>query len=382
MKKFFDKITDPDFLVEHWKIITVGIGTGLLLCLLLIFIMQSNSNLKQPVRERSPQLEKVIEKNKVEQKELEETQQNMLDQNLKSEFTFGELTYKAPNIENKNEAFLNSTDQIIGSYKENVLFMTVNEGLYFYNMKDGRKEYITDLSVYHTLSSDGNLYYVEIEDGLGNRLMKYHIETKEKTEVNNLSFKQNISGVGGNKDIVYYIINEDGKSHIQAVASDQIGKNIRNMNIQVAPNSYLVQENENIYIINKSGQYIVKDASLNKVSDIPQVDFIDVKVWNGKPLLYGFNNKSQQSELHYDGKILSNSDSIFESSPINEKYLLINENNELSILDKNTLEKKEISKAATNSIVVDGNILFSLDKEVESEVEKENKSYFYYFEKQ
>jgi hypothetical protein len=369
---------DPDFLIKHSKIISIVIGSGMLFCLFMMFIFQTGENLKQPVRERNPVLEKQIQKVKDEQEQLEEKQQNILKKNLTETFTFGDLEYKSPDIRTLKTSFLNTTDQIVGSHKDYILFKTVRDGLYFYNIKDGTTDYVTDLSIYHQLGN-GYLYYVEIEDKLGNRLMRYNIKTKEKEELEFLNHNQIVSGVSGNDDVVYYIVNENGKSYLRAISlSEEIGKNIQNMNISLPPNSFLVQEGNNIYVINKNGQFIVKDDTLKKINNTPQIDYLDVKVWNGYPLIYGYNNRSQTTEIHYQNKILIKSDFIFEMYPIDDKYLLVNDHNNLKIIDVNTLESKVISEVASNSVVTgNGNIMFSISLELK----EGSSSYYYYFEK-
>jgi hypothetical protein len=378
LKKWIENLMDPEFLIKHSKTIGIVIVSGIITCLLMIFILQTNENLKEPIRKRSPELEKLIEKSKEKQQQLEEKQQNILRKNLTETFTFGDLEYKSPDIRTLKTSFLNTTDQIVGSHKDYILFKTVRDGLYFYNIKDGTKDYVTDLSIFHQLGN-GYLYYVEIEDKMGNRLMRYNIETKEKEELEFLSFNQTISGIGGNDDVVYYIINEGGKSYLQAISlSEEIGKNIRNMNILLPTNSYLVQEGNNIYVINKNGQFIAKDDNLKKINTTPQIDYLDVKVWNGYPLIYGYNNDSQTTEIHYQNKVLIKSDFIFEMWPIDDKYLLVNDHNNLKIIDKDTLKSKVISQVASNSVVTgNGNIMFSISLELK----EGNSSYYYYFEK-
>lgn len=373
--KWLEKLLDADFLLKHIKVIIGVLGGGVIICLLLIYLTLSKENIKEPLTKTDPTLEKQIQKVKTEKEQAKQDQDRILKDTLEETFTFGELTYKTPDISELENAFLNSSDLIVGSYKEYILFKTQGDGLYFYNIEEGSKEYVTDLSLSYDLSS-GELYYLEIEDRVGNRLMKYDIKTNEKEELASFGFNETISNVSRNQDNVYYILNENGKSHLQSIHLDPESTNTVQMNIELPIGSFLEDDGKNSYLINNTGFYKVVPGKLERIGDTPQVDYLSVKVWEGQPLIYGYNSTTKKGEVIYQNKVLVSSDSIFEMWPINSKYLLVNDLNNLKIIDKDTLKNKTISPIANNSVVVNGDILFS----IAIDLGKYSGGYYYYFE--
>ncbi|MCK1999901.1 hypothetical protein MZM54_00705 [[Brevibacterium] frigoritolerans] len=378
MNKWFRNLTDPDFLLKHGKVISVIVISALLFCLGMIFFLLVGNNAKEPIRKTEPQLEKEIKKVENEKKEAEKNQERLLKGTLAETFTFGELTYKTPDISKLENAFLNTTDIILDAEGDSILFKTLKDGLYIYDIKDADRDYVTDLSIYHKLSV-GDLYYVEIQDRIGNRLMKYNIATQEKEELTSLTYNQTISGVARSGNNVYFIMNENGKSYLQSVSYDSTKTgNDDNVNVVLPVGSFLEQEGENVYVVNNTGFFKVIGSKLEKVGETPKFDYLAVKIWNGKPLIYGYNTTTDKSEVYYENKVLIGSDSIFEMWPIDQNYLLVNELNNLKIIDKNTLETKTISPIANNSVVVNGDILFS----IAIDLGKYSGGYYYFFEKQ
>lgn len=378
MNKWFKNLTDPDFLLKHGKVISLIVIGTLLFCLGMIFFLLVGNNAKEPIRKSEPQLEKEIKKVENEKQDAEKNQERLLKDTLAETFTFGKLTYKTPDISKLENAFLNTTDIILDADGDSILFKTLKDGLYIYDIKDADRDYVTDLSIYHKLSV-GDLYYVEIQDRIGNRLMKYNIATQEKEELTSLTYNQTISGVARSGNNVYFIMNENGKSYLQSVSYDSTKTgNSDNVNIVLPVGSFLEQEGENVYVVNNTGFFKVTGSKLEKVGDTPKFDYLAVKIWNGKPLIYGYNTTSDKSEVHYENKVLIGSESIFEMWPIDQDYLLVNELNNLKIIDKNSLESKTISPIANNSVVVNGDILFS----IAIDLGKYSGGYYYFFEKQ
>lgn len=361
MKKWFEKILDMDFLLKNSKIIGIAITSGIIFCLLMIFIIQSNSNLKDPVRERAESLQNQVDKAENRQEQSEERQQEILNSNLTESFTFEELSYEKPNLESSDSAFLNTSDSVLDSYKNFVMFTTIREGLYFYNVSDGTRDYITDLSVYNTISGN-ELYYVELEEQFGTKLIRYNIETEEKETLFNFNYNQSVSGIGRSGDVVYYIVNEGGKSFLRTIVlAEKMDPKISSMSIQLPMNTYLTQEGNKVYIVHSGGYFLVENGQLNKLGTVPQVDIVKVKIWNGKPLIYGYNNQTKKTELHYENKVLIASHFLFDINPINKTYLLVNDNNHLKLINKDTLSNKIIAEAGANSLVLDnGDIMFAI----------------------
>lgn len=379
MKKWLEIITDPDFIVEHSKKIIAIVSAGVIACLIAMFLLQAHHNVKSE-KEKSLAEQERNDKNQEEREDLvKEKQQQILSKTLVHTFSFEDLSYKAPDTTKSSTALLNTTDFMIDSYKDYLLMSTTKENLYFYNITNGRKDYVTDMAIYNQVNGK-YLYYVEVVDSMGSELKSYNIETKKIETINNLDYTQSIGGAGRVGNIVYYILNENGKSHLTVrVLGDKydVGKNIRNMNIELPTGSYLEQEGEKLYMINTTGYYLVKDGSLQRLGDAPKLVYNNVKMYNGKPIVYGYNLITKQNQLIYNGKVLMSSNNIFDYNPINEKYFLINNDNDLMIMNIETVKTKRITDSAASSAVVNGDIFFSIDKEMHTDTSTN----FYLFEK-
>jgi len=386
MKKIFRNLTDPDFLIRHGKVIAITIGVGLIVCLAVILVLVTKDSAKPTTVKKDADVERVQKNIDEKEKSDKEQQEAILNQSLRNSFVFEKLKYKTPDITKLNNAFINTTDLVLDSYKQYMLFQTVEDGLYLYNLEDGRKYVISKVSIAHFLA-DGKVYYVEILDKIGTRLMEYDIETKDREEVTNLTYSQNISGAARNDNVVYYILNENGKSYLTAVnmSPDSDITYIHNLMIELPVGSVLKQDGKDVYLINGTGFYKVSQGKLQKAGALPNYSFQDVKIWNHQPLLYAYDGKANTSKIVYQGKVILQSDNVFEMFPIDDTYLLVNDRNKLMIFNKDTLKYKLISSNANNSVVVNGNIIFSQSvdaHDVSDTAEPEGAGYYFYYEKQ
>lgn len=386
MKKILRNLTDPDFLIKHSKVIGLCIGAGLIVCLVIVFILTAKDSAK-PQTVKKDAVEKRIQQN-IESKEKaeKEQQQAILSQSLQNSFVFEKLKYKTPDTTKLSNAFINTTDLVLDSYNEYMLFQTVENGLYTYNIENGKKGVISQVSIAHYLAN-GKVYYVEIQDKIGTRLMEYDLKTQEKEEVTNLTYSQNIGGVAKSDSVVYYILVENGKSYLTAVnmsPSNDITYIHDLMNV-IPAGSFLKQDGQDVYLINGTGYYKIVQGKLQKAGSLPNYTILDVKMWNHQPLIYAYDQKADISKIIYQGKVILQMNDIFEMYPIDDTYLLVNERNKLKLINKDTLTSKLVSKNANNSVAVNGNIIFSQSVEtgdVSPTMESEGSGYYFYYEKQ
>lgn len=386
MKKILRNLTDPDFLIKHSKVIGLCIGAGLILCLVMIFILTAKDSAKPQGVKKEAVEERVKNSIASKEKEDKEQQQAILSQSLQNSFVFEKLKYKTPDTTKLSNAFINTTDLVLDSYNEYMLFQTVENGLYTYNIENGKKGVISQVSIAHYLA-DGKVYYVEIEDKIGTRLMEYDLKTQEKEEVTNLTYSQNVGGVATSDNVVYYILVQNGKSYLTAVnmSPESDITYIHNLMIELPTGSVLKQDGKEVYLINGTGFYKVLQGKLQKTLVLPNYNFQDVKVWNHQPLLYAYDEKANISKIIYQGKVILQSNNVFEMFPIDDTYLLVNDGNKLKIINKDTLKYKLLSSNANNSVVVNGNIIFSqsVDAHDVSDTDKpEGAGYYFYYEKQ
>lgn len=380
IKTLFRNMTDADFIIRNGKIIGYSIMSLCLICLVTLFaLLQTNDvkTTKDTVKKTS------VEKEQKEQKEIEVRQQNILNKNLDETFTFEGLTYKKPNTKELKDAFLNNTDRIIGTYKNYIVFATERDGLYVYNSKTGGKRSITDLAIDSRIT-DGYVIYTEVVEGISNDLIAYDLVTGEKTSLSSFTYNQTVSDVVKVGNVVYYILNENEKSYLQVVTlNPDVAINIQQVNITLPEGSFLKEENEKAYVINETGFYEVSDAVLEKLSDTPKGIYSDVKVWNGKPLIFLYNTVSTHSEINYNNQLVTQSENIFEMNPIDTQNILINDNNDLYLYNVNTKNKKVISGIAANSAVLEGNIIYSVAVNFNNQDEdSEDKDYYFFLEKE
>ncbi|WP_394555505.1 hypothetical protein C1N61_28760 (plasmid) [Priestia aryabhattai] len=386
MKTIFKNLTDPDYLIKHSRVIGLIIGGGLIVCLLVIFILSAKESAKPAPVSKDIVKEKVIKEAEIEAKAVKEQQETILNQSLTNSFVFERLTYKTPDITKLSNAFINTTDLVLDSYKNYILFQTVENGLYTYNLETGKKNVISDVSFLHYQEGD-KIYYLEVQDKIGTRLMEYDIVTKDKEEVNNFSYGQNIGGVAKSGDVIYYILVEKGKSYLTAVnmSPNNDISYIHNLMYEIPAGSFLKQDGNDVYLINSAAYYKVVQGKLQKLGVLPNYTIQDTKIWNHQPLIYAYDEKAKISKVIYQGKVILQNNDIFDMYPIDDTYLLANVRNNLMIINKDTLTNKVVSKNANNAAVVDGNIIFSQSVEtgdVSPTYESEGSGYYFYYEKQ
>lgn len=376
--KWFAKLFDSNFILQNWKTILI-ILVGLLLgCSILFFTLISNQeNAKEQTEIANQEKEEAKEQEKLEQ------QQAILKENLTETFTLGKLTYSAPAIDSDN-AFLNTSDYMLGSYKDYILFSTVNEGLYFYNINNGDTRFVTDQSILNSLAGD-KLFYVEILSGLEKEVISYDIKANKKETLMGLTYKELVTEIAGSSERLYYIIRDNGVNHLQSLPHTiDITSNQAILNMVVPNNSFLVQDEDKPYLINSEGYFFLDGTKVTKLGTVPQITITSAKMYQGTPLIYGYNSATGNSELYYGNKLIATSDFIFDYVPIEENYVLINDNNELYILEVDTLATKTIAKLAADFVVLDGgDIVFrtSLHSHGGDEDEEEHKNPYFYLER-
>lgn len=383
LKRWLRNIMDPDWLVNNAKALSFVIFGGIILCLGAIFILQSQSNIKSGAKDITAEREKVIEEQQKIASDLKNKQQELITKTQTTSLAIDNLKYKAPNTEGTVDAFLNTNDFLVGYSGNHLLMSTAQEKLYFYNLEDGTTSDVTKLALYQQLSN-GNLYYVHVEDAYTHRLVRYNIESKDKTGIITLNpTLQSISGALEKDGKVYYILISSGKSYLQSYNfSNPTDREALAFNIPLPADSYLRQEGDNVYMINKSGFYILKENKLEKLSDVPQVEFMDIQVWNGKPLIYGYNNQTKTGELYYEGKLLVSEEEITDIQPLDDTYLLMNEHHHLVALNKDTLEKKEIAEDVISAVSLNGDFVVSKSPSMAAHSDKQtHTTSFYYFSK-
>ncbi|WP_341285323.1 hypothetical protein [Priestia megaterium] len=386
MKKILRNLTDPDFLIKHSKVIGLSIGAGLIVCLVFVFILTAKDSAKPQVVKKDAVEKRIQENIASKEKADKEQQQAILSQSLQNSFVFEKLKYKTPDTTKLSNAFINTTDLVLDANNKYMLFQTVENGLYTYNIENGKKGVITQVSIAHYLA-DGKVYYVEIEDKIGTRLMEYDLNTQEKEEVTNLTYSQNVGGVATSDNVVYYILVQNGKSYLTAVnmSPESDITYIHNLMLELPTGSVLKQDGKDVYLINGTGFYKVIQGKLQKTAALPNYNFQDVKIWNHQPLLYAYDAKASISKIIYQGKVILQSNNVFEMFPIDDTYLLVNDGNKLKIINKDTLTFKLVSSNANNSVVVNGNIIFSQSvdaHDVADTNEPEGAGYYFYYEKQ
>lgn len=225
----------------------------------------------------------------------------------------------------------------------NFVYGMKEDGIYRINKNNNEMETIVEKNVLKYLVTEGRIYYITKNE---NDLYYITIETKENKKIE-------VSGVSEilvDNDSIFVVINDKTKKIL--IKFDKDGNNKKEL-VSDANVSYIVQDNDKIYFVNKKDGNKIYSISKNgenliKIDDITGVaDKGDIKEIDGNKYMFIESN--------------------------NLYYINVEDNNTLWRINLETKEKEKV-------ISVSVEILQNIDKTIFYKVKNEMGVYLYNFD--